>query len=129
MNIRNVKRKLAALVSADVVGYSRLMAWMYGWSHDPKLLDDALELGKKAVSLDESSPQGHVILGNVYLWKKRYKEAIAEFEKAVMALRKSIIKNPNFMPAHYVFAACYALHHMDGGRFLEPEMSTRRVYS
>jgi adenylate cyclase len=149
--------------------WTRLMAWMYGWSHDPKLLDDALELGKKAVSLDESSPQGHVILGNVYLWKKRHKEAIAEFEKAVslnpndadalsslggalvfsglpekalgyiekairlnpnypeyyiftlgqaffqlkmyeeavMALRKSIIKNPNFMPAHYVLAACY----------------------
>ena len=169
--------------------WTRLMAWMYGWSHDPKLLDDALELGKKAVSLDESSPQGHVILGNVYLWKKRHKEAIAEFEKAVslnpndadalsslggalvfsglpekalgyiekairlnpnypeyyiftlgqaffqlkmyeeavMALRKSIIKNPNFMPAHYVFAACYALHHIEGGRFLEPEMSTRRA--
>jgi len=149
--------------------WTRLMAWMYGWSHDPKLLDDALELGKKAVSLDESSPQGHVILGNVYLWKKRHKEAIAEFEKAVslnpndadalsslggalifsglpekalgylekairlnpnypeyyifnlgqaffqlkmyeeavMALRKTIIKNPNFMPAHYVLAACY----------------------
>ncbi len=149
--------------------WTRLMAWMYGWSHDPKLLDDALELGEKAVSLDESSPQGHVILGNVYLWKKRHKEAIAEFEKAVslnpndadalsslggalvfsglpekalgyiekairlnpnypeyyiftlgqaffqlkmyeeavMALRKAIIKNPNFMPAHYVLAACY----------------------
>ena len=149
--------------------WTRLMAWMYGWSHDPKLLENALELGKKAVSLDESSPQGHVILGNVYLWKKRHEEAIAEFEKAVslnpndadalsslggalvfsglpekalgyiekairlnpnfpehyiftlgqaffqlkmyeeavMALRKSIIKNPNFMPAHYVLAACY----------------------
>jgi tetratricopeptide (TPR) repeat protein len=149
--------------------WTRLIAWMYGWSHDPELLEDALELGKKAVSLDESSPQGHVILGNVYLWKKRHEEAIAEFEKAVslnpndadalsslggalvfsglpekalgyiekairlnpnypeyyiftlgqaffqlkmyeeavMALRKSIIKNPNFMPAHYVLAACY----------------------
>jgi adenylate cyclase len=149
--------------------WTRLMAWVYGWSHDPKLLDDALELGKKAVSLDESSPQGHVILGDVYLWKKRHKEAIAELEKAVSlnpndadalsslggalvfsglpekalgylekairlnpnypeyyifnlgqaffqlkmyeeavtALRKSIIQNPNFMPAHYVLAACY----------------------
>jgi adenylate cyclase len=29
------------------------------------------------------------------------------YEEAVMALRKSIIKNPNFMPAHYVLAACY----------------------
>jgi len=149
--------------------WTRLMAWMYGWSHDPKLLDEALELGKKAVSLDESSPQGHVILGDVYLWKKRHGEAIAEFEKAVSlnpndadalsslggalvfsglpekalgyiekairlnpnypeyymfnlgqaffqlkmyeeavtALRKSIIQNSNFMPAHYVLAACY----------------------
>jgi len=147
----------------------RLMAWMHGWSHDPKLLDDALELGEKAVSLDESSPQGHVILGNVYLWKKRHEAAITEFEKAVSlnpndadalsslggalvfsglpekalgyiekairlnpnypehyiftlghaffelkmyeeaveALQKSIIKNPSFMPAHYVLAACY----------------------
>jgi len=149
--------------------WTRLMAWVYVWSNDPKLLDDALELGEKAVSLDESSPQGHVILGNVYLWKKRQDEAITEFEKAVSlnpndadalsslggalvfsglpekalgylekairlnpnypvyyifnlgqaffqlkmyeeavtALRKSIIKNPNFMPAHYVLAACY----------------------
>lgn len=149
--------------------WTRLMAWIYGWSDDPKLLDDALDLGKKAVNLDESSPQGHVILGNVYLWKKRHDEAIAEFEKAVSlnpndadalsslggalvfsglpekalgylekairlnpnypeyyifnlgqaffqlkmyeeavtALRKTIIKNPNFMPAHYVLAACY----------------------
>jgi adenylate cyclase len=149
--------------------WTRLMAWLSGWSHDPKLLDDALKLGEKAVSLDESSSQGHVILGDVYLWKKRHEEAIVEFEKAVslnpndadalsslggalvfsglpekalgyiekairlnpnypvyyifnlgqaffqlkmyeeavIALRKSIIKNPNFMPAHYVLAACY----------------------
>jgi adenylate cyclase len=149
--------------------WTRLMAWMHGWSHDPKLLDEALDLGKKALSLDESSPQGHVILGNVYLWKKRHKEAITEFEKAVSlnpndadalsslggalvfsglpekalgylekalrlnpnypehyifslghaffelkmyeeavaALQKSIIKNPRFLPAHYVLAACY----------------------
>jgi len=149
--------------------WTRLMAWIYGWSHDPELLEDALELGKKAVSLDKWSSQGHVILGNVYLWKKQHEEAIAEFERAVSlnpndsdalsslggalafsgqpekalgylekairlnpnypeyyifnlgqaffqlkmyedavtALRKSIIKNPNFMPAHYVLAASY----------------------
>jgi adenylate cyclase len=149
--------------------WTRLMAWMHAWSYDPKLLDDALELGKKAVSLDESSPQGHVILGNVYLWKKRHQEAIAELKKAVFlnpndadalsslggalvfsglpekalgylekairlnpnypehyifnlghaffelkmydeavaALQKSIIKNPNFMPAHGMLASCY----------------------
>jgi adenylate cyclase len=142
---------------------------MHAWSYDPKLLDDALVLGKKAVSLDESSPQGHVILGNVYLWKKQHEEAIAElkkavslnpndadalsslggalvfsglpekalgylekairlnpnypehyifnlghaffelkmYEEAVVALQKSIIKNPNFMPAHGVLASCY----------------------
>jgi len=149
--------------------WTRLMAWMHAWDHDPKLLDDALALGKKAVSLDESSPQGHVILGNVYLWKKRHQEAITElkkavslnpndadalsslggalvfsglpqkalgylekairlnpnypehyifslghaffelkmYEEAVAALQKSIIKNPNFMPAHSMLASCY----------------------
>jgi len=149
--------------------WTRLIAWIYGWSDDPKLLDEALDLGRKAVSLDESSPQGHVILGDVYLWKKRHDEAIEQFEKAVSlnpndadalsslggalvfsglpekalgylekairlnpnypeyyifnlgqaffqlkmyeesvtALHKTVIKNPNFMPAHYVLAACY----------------------
>jgi adenylate cyclase len=109
--------------------WTRMMAWIYGWSHDPKLLDDALELGKKAVSLDESSPKGHVILGDVYLWKKRHKEAIAELEKAVSLnpndadalsslggalvfsgmpekalgyLEKAIRLNPNY-PEYYIF--------------------------
>ena len=149
--------------------WTRLTAWNQGWSHDPKVLEEAFELGKKAVSLDDASPQGHVILGHAYLWKRQHEEAIAQFERAaslnpndadalsslggalvfsgrpekalgylekairlnpnypeyyifnlgqalfqlkmyeeaVTALQKSILKNPNFMPAHYLLAACY----------------------
>ncbi|MDY6790755.1 MAG: adenylate/guanylate cyclase domain-containing protein [Thermodesulfobacteriota bacterium] len=114
--------------------WTRLIAWMHAWNYDPKLLDEALELGKKAVSLDESSPQGHVILGNVYLWKKRHEEAIAELKKAVFLnpndadalsslgealvfsglpkkglgyLEKAIRLNPNY-PEHYIFSLGHA---------------------
>lgn len=43
----------------------------------------ALELAKKAVSLDQSSPQAYWALGYVYLFQRQYEEAAAATKQAV----------------------------------------------
>jgi adenylate cyclase len=40
-------------------------------------------LAQKAVTLDESLPFAHVLLGHVYQWEKQHDKAIAEAERAV----------------------------------------------
>ena len=54
-----------------------------GWSQDPQPLEHAYELAQRAITLDESLPLGHAILGEVYLHKKQYEKAIAEQEKTI----------------------------------------------
>jgi adenylate cyclase len=65
------------------------------------LPEKALRYIEKAIRLNPNYPEYYIFtLGQAFFQLKMY-------EEAVMALRKSIIKNPNFMPAHYVLAACY----------------------
>lgn len=45
--------------------------------------DAAIEYGKRVIDLDPNFPRGHEELGLAYLAKKRYPEAITEFQKAV----------------------------------------------
>ena len=46
-------------------------------------LDSAIEFGKKVIELDPNFPRGHEELGLSYLAKRRYPEALSEFQKAV----------------------------------------------
>ena len=46
-------------------------------------MEQAFELALKTVDLDVSSPKGHALLGDVYLWKKQYDEAIDAFQRAI----------------------------------------------
>jgi len=64
-------------------GRTHLMEWTMGWSRDPRSVEGAFELAKKAIALDDLLPAGHGLLGDVYLWKKKYDQAIAEQKKAV----------------------------------------------
>ena len=64
-------------------GRTHLMEWTMGWSRDPRSIERAFELAKKAIALDDLLPAGHSLLGDVYLWKKKYDRAIAEQKKAV----------------------------------------------
>jgi tetratricopeptide (TPR) repeat protein len=57
--------------------------WATQQSHDPKLLDQAYDAAQNAITLDETSPFGHIVLGVVYLLQKHYDDAISEFERAV----------------------------------------------
>ena len=61
-----------------------LMDVRRGWSESPhKSLEKAHQLVQKALTFDDSLPSGHVILGNIYLQKRQYDQALAESERAV----------------------------------------------
>jgi adenylate cyclase len=47
-------------------------------------LERAAELAQRAIALDDSLSDGHALLAETYLWKKRHDDAIAEAEKAVI---------------------------------------------
>ena len=67
-------------------GYLSLKYWLdwsFGWSQDSQTLDRAFELAQKAVGLNDSLPEAHRILGNLYLWKKQHELGIAELEKSI----------------------------------------------
>ncbi len=46
-------------------------------------LEQAVKLGEKAITLDDSNALAHAKLGQTYAWLKEYDKAIAEAEKAV----------------------------------------------
>jgi adenylate cyclase len=68
--------------------YSRLALtylheWTQGWSRDPKSMERAFDLAQKAIVMDESLPEAHRILGDIYLYRKDLKRARKEREKAI----------------------------------------------
>jgi adenylate cyclase len=70
-------------------GYS-ILGWTYatdvtaGWSESPKKsLENALDLAKKAISLDDRQDSAHRLLGSVYLMTRQPDKAMAEYERAI----------------------------------------------
>jgi tetratricopeptide (TPR) repeat protein len=61
----------------------------------------AEEYAQKAAALDPELPLAHFLLGELYLYKSRVPEAIAEFEK-------EIVINPGHAPAYYKLADAYS---------------------
>ncbi|TES90059.1 MAG: tetratricopeptide repeat protein, partial [Desulfobacteraceae bacterium] len=53
------------------------------WSPGSHSFENAAELAKKAIALDETLPEGLCLLGNVYLWQKQHEKAISLYEKAI----------------------------------------------
>ena len=70
------------------LGTTYFHEWLLGWTHDPQVLDRAVELEQKALSLDEPLPVSHVILGMSYLFKKQYEQALVE-------ARRTLALDPN----------------------------------
>jgi adenylate cyclase len=54
-----------------------------GWSRDPKLLDRAEELGRRAIALDPLHPLGYVTVGWAHYLRGELAEAIAAAERAI----------------------------------------------
>ncbi len=75
---------------------------VYQWTTDPtQSLDRAIELGQKAIALDDSLPGPHSLLGTSYLWKKQHDQAIAEAERAVAL-------DPNFASGYIALGGILA---------------------
>jgi adenylate cyclase len=65
------------------IGWTYLIEWVWQWSSDPQALEHASEMAQLALALDDSLPQAHGILSQIYLLKKQHDQAIAEAERAI----------------------------------------------
>jgi adenylate cyclase len=65
------------------LGLTHLHSWTQGWNRDPKVMDLAFDLAQKAIAIDDSLPEAHHILGDVYLYKKDLERASTEREKTI----------------------------------------------
>jgi adenylate cyclase len=65
------------------LGWTYIVAWGWRWSADPQNLEHAFALAQKALTLDDSLPVAHSLLGMVYARKQQYDQAIAEGERAI----------------------------------------------
>jgi adenylate cyclase len=87
---RQVYREAMALdpeYAVPLVGlsYTYWMDVINGWSRSPrKSMKQAAALAQKALDLDDSLADTHVLLGNIYLMKGRYQEAMDAGEKALI---------------------------------------------
>jgi TolB-like protein len=80
------------------LSYVHLQNAFYGDPAErPRLIRSALELGKRAVSLDERDALCHCVLGRAYCLQQNYEEAIA-------ALETTIELNPSFAQGFFALA-------------------------
>jgi adenylate cyclase len=89
LQARQMFEKAVELDPQYAEAYARLSwthsrEWIYQWVQDPQTLEQAFALAQKAVTLDDSLPLAHRVLGVVYLWKKQHEQAIAEAERAIV---------------------------------------------
>ena len=86
-----------------------LMDLTYGTTESPaQSLTRGEEYVQKALSIEESSPEGHAFLGRIYLTKRQYEKAIDEGERAL-----ALSPNSDFIQAALAFSLYNA------GRFEE----------
>lgn len=66
------------------LSYTRWMDVINGWSRSPrKSMKEAAKLAEKALELDDSLADTHVLLGNIYLMKGQYQQAMEAGERAL----------------------------------------------
>ena len=57
--------------------------FLQGRDNRAQSMERALEMGQRALALEDSVPWSHSILGLVYMWNKQHERAIAEGERAI----------------------------------------------
>ena len=65
------------------LGWAHLQSWQFLWSTGPESLERAQELAERALALDDTLPNAHSLLGQIYLWRKEHDRAIAQAERAI----------------------------------------------
>ena len=85
---RQLYEKAVALDPQYAEAYAYLswaywLDWTWRWSPDPQTLEQALALAQKAITLDDSLPVAHSLLGKSYAQKQQYDQAITEVERAI----------------------------------------------
>ena len=87
--------------SYTFLSHARIQDYVNHWhAENDRPLEEAFELARTAVELDENYPKAHSALGNAYLWQRRHDPAIGEYEKA-LAL------DPNFALAYMETGRAY----------------------
>jgi len=79
------------------LGWTYFLDWGFHWSHEPQTLERAFELAQRAVVLDDSLPDAHLLLGQVYVQKNQPEQALAEVERAIALA-------PNYVDSYSVLA-------------------------
>jgi adenylate cyclase len=88
---REAQKMLLKAIELDPeysLAYSRLALtylheYTQGWGQDPKSMERAFKLAQKAIAMDDSLPEAHRILGDIYLYRKDLEMAKKEREKAI----------------------------------------------
>ena len=66
------------------LGWTYFTEWFFEWNRDrAQTLGRALELGQRAVALDDSLADPHRLLGRVLVWQKQHEQALAEAKRAI----------------------------------------------
>lgn len=65
------------------LGLTYYEQWARQWSQDPKSLERAFELAKRAIALDDSLSTAYSLLSHVHLWKKQHAQAIAAIKRTI----------------------------------------------
>jgi adenylate cyclase len=82
--------------SAPHVGlaFAAVSDYVNAWVPDPSgALDEGERWARRALELDDRQPGGHVALGNVLVWRRRYDQALA-------ALHRSVELDHNYAQGH-----------------------------
>jgi adenylate cyclase len=67
------------------LGWTHLQEWTLQWNQDPRTVDEALRLARRALEIDPDLASARKLLAHVHLWQKDHAAAIAE-AKRVLAL-------------------------------------------
>jgi adenylate cyclase len=67
-----------------LLGWTYLMESLLGGSSSPESsFNEAINLGRKSLALDDSLPGPHGLMSRIYLYERHHEEAVAEAQKAV----------------------------------------------
>ncbi len=84
----STQKKVLTRNANFLLAYTELTAnylwqWIRQWKQYPQALEKAYEMAEKTISLNDSLPRAHNLLGRVYLFKKQHEKAINEAERAI----------------------------------------------